>query len=218
MRMRRLLVLVSLAPLAGGAALLADQARLAVKARLAERLIERAFASHLKDGKPHAPWSWADMHPIARLEVPRLGLRRTVLSGCSGSSMAFGPGHIDGTAAPTAAGNCALAGHRDSWFAFLELLRQGDEIRLLSAQGRRRYRVAGLEIRSMHDAGVLAPTARRRLTLITCYPFRGLGRSPLRYVVLCDELDDRSRRADAPCGRGVLHCACNPRGSRAPRP
>ena len=34
-------------------------------------LIDRAFETHLKDGLPHRPWSWADTYPIARLEVPR---------------------------------------------------------------------------------------------------------------------------------------------------
>ena len=42
---RRLLVLVSLAPLAGGAALLGGQAWLGAKAALAERLIDSAFAA-----------------------------------------------------------------------------------------------------------------------------------------------------------------------------
>jgi sortase A len=194
MRARRLLLLVSLAPLAGGAALLAQQGWLAAKAQVAGMLIERAFVAHLEDKRPHPPWDWADMHPIARLEVPRLGIRRTVLSGCSGSSMAFGPGHIDGSARPNGRGNCALAGHRDSWFAFLERLRPGDEIRLRTADGTRRYRVATLEVRSMRDAAVLEATAGRRLTLITCYPFDGLGRGELRYVITCEEdEEDRAR-------------------------
>jgi len=187
MRARRLLVLVSLAPLAGGAALLAEQAWLGAKAALAEQLIDRAFSAHLLDGRPHRPWSWADTHPIARLDVPRLGIRRTVLAGCSGSSMAFGPGHIDGSAGPNRQGNCALGGHRDSWFAFLRELRRGDEILLRSREGTVRYRVARIAVRSMWDAEPLEPAERRRLTLITCYPFDGLRRTPWRYVVTCDE-------------------------------
>ena len=186
MRARRLLALVSLAPLAGGAALLAGQAWLGAKATLAERLIDSAFTAHLRDGRPHPPWSWADTHPIARLEVPRLGIRRTVLAGCSGPSMAFGPGHIDGSARPNGTGNCALGGHRDSWFAFLRELRRGDEILLRTREGLVRYRVRRLAVRSMWDAEPLEPTPDRRLTLITCYPFGGLRRTPWRYVVTCE--------------------------------
>jgi sortase A len=186
MRARRLLVLVSLAPLAGGAALLAEQGWLGAKAALAEQLIDRAFIAHLHDGRPHRPWNWADTHPIARLEVPRLGIRRTVLAGCSGSSMAFGPGHIDGSAEPNQPGNCALGGHRDSWFGFLRELRHGDEILLRTREGLVRYRVGRIAVRSMWDAGPLEPTEQRRLTLITCYPFDGLRRTEWRYVVTCE--------------------------------
>jgi len=188
MRARRLLVPVSLAPLAVGAALLFGQGWIGAKAALAEVLIERAYAAGLADGRPHPPWSWADMHPVALLEVPRLEIRRIVLSGCSGSSMAFGPGHLDGSARPNGPGNCALAGHRDSWFAFLEQLRPGDRVRLSTREGPRWYRVTNLEVRSMRDAGVLEPRPERRLTLITCYPFGALFPGELRYVVTCQEL------------------------------
>jgi len=78
--------LLGLGLLGGGGALLGEQAWLSVKASLAERLIEHAFAAHLEDGGVHRPWRWADTHPIARLEVPRLGVERIVLAGASGSS------------------------------------------------------------------------------------------------------------------------------------
>jgi sortase A len=187
MSVRRLHVLVSLAPLVVGAALLAEQVWLRGKAAVAAMMIDRAFAVHLEDGAPHRPWNWADTHPIARLSVPRLGIRRTVLAGSSGSSLAFGPGHLSGSAAPNLPGNCVLAGHRDSWFAFLRELRVGDEILLRTAEGRRRYRVRALEVRSMRDTTVLAPSATRRLTLVTCFPFGGLRRGELRFVVTCEE-------------------------------
>ena len=76
------------------------------------------------------------MFPIARLEEPHLGVSRHVLTGGSGSSMAFGQGHLDGTAPPNGMGNGVLVGHRDSWFAFLKHLRVGDEICLQGRQGR----------------------------------------------------------------------------------
>jgi sortase A len=101
--------------------------------------------------------------------------------------MAFGPGHIDGTAPPNGNGNSALAGHRDSWFAFLEHLRVDDEIRLETRTERRCYRVDELAVRAEWESEVLAAVAERRLTLITCYPFGGLGRGDRRYVVICRE-------------------------------
>ena len=173
------LVLVS-----AGGGLLAEQAWLTAKARLAQVLIRRAFADHLRDGARHRPWSWADMHPVAQLEVPRLGLSRTVLAGASGSSLAFGPGHIDGTAPPNATGNCALAGHRDGSFAFLNDLRVDDRLILRTRSESVRYEVQELLVTDMRDVDLLQPTEDPRLTLITCYPFHGLIRSDLRYVVI----------------------------------
>jgi sortase A len=193
-----------------GSLLLGEQGYLKVKARLAEILIGRAFAAHLEDGRPHPPWPWADMHPIARLDVARLGVRRLVLSGASGSSMAFGPGHIDGTSPPGGPGNCVLAGHRDSWFAFLEHLERGDRIVLEGRRGARRYVVEETVVTSVTDASVLEPTDRPRLTLVTCWPFGGLRSGPLRYVVVCspERGDPQSMIAGRDGGgrtRGPIH-------------
>jgi sortase A len=182
---RRHLIVLATACLVLGGLLLGEQAWLAAKAELAERLIDGAFAEHLIDGKPHRPWSWADTYPVARLAVPRLRVQRTVLTGASGSSLAFGPGHVDGSATPNGRGNCVLAGHRDSWFAFLERLRVGDELVVETFDGARRYRVSGIGIHSMWDAEVAGPTDDDRLTLVTCYPFGSLAGGTRRYVVTC---------------------------------
>lgn len=195
MRARRLIAGIGLVLLGTGSALLAERGYLALKAVVARRLIDRAFEAHLRDGGPHPPWSWADMHPIARLEVERLGVRRVVLSGASGSSMAFGVGHVDGTALPGRPGNCVLAGHRDTRLAFLQELRPGDRVRVETREGMGRYAVDRIEVVHAGALGVLEPTAGRRLTLVTCYPFEGLLRSPWRYVVVCRPIRDSAGRA-----------------------
>jgi sortase A len=167
-----------------GGGLLAEQAWLTAKAQCAEVLIRRAFAAHLGDGARHRPWSWADTHPVARLEVPRLAVQRTVLAGASGSSLAFGPGHVDGTALPNTPGNCVLAGHRDGSFAFLRDLTTGDLLDLRTRSGSVRYEVRELFVADRRDVELLETTEDSRLTLITCYPFGGLLRSDLRYVAV----------------------------------
>lgn len=172
-----------------GGALLVGQGWMAVKAHLASQMIHRAYAAHLEDGRTHRPWQWADTHPLARLRFPRLGVERTVLAGASGSSMAFGPGHVDGTAPLDARGNSVIAGHRDSWFAFLEQLRVGDEVVVTTRDGMRRYRVAQAAVHSMWDTDVAAVSDDTRLTLVTCYPFDGLVGSTHRYVVTCVPID-----------------------------
>src|SRR5262249_29407318 len=183
MRPRRALLAGAGLLLAAGGALLGRGLYLEAKGALARILIERALAAHLQDGRPHRPWSWADTTPIAVLELHRLSVRRVVLEGASGTSLAFGVGHIDGTARPNSPGTCVLAGHRDREFAFLEKVRRGDVLRLRLNDSVREYVVDGLGIVPRTEIRVLQGTGERRLTLVTCYPFRGLLRSPWRYVV-----------------------------------
>ena len=167
-----------------GGTLLVDHGWMAAKAHLAALLIDRAYAAHLRDGADHRPWHWADTHPVARLRVPRLGLSRTVLAGAGGHVLAFGPGHIDGTALPGTAGNTVIAGHRDGWFALLGELQVGDSIVVESRYGTRAFRVVALEVRSMWDSEVTQPTAADRLTLVTCWPFDTRAPGDLRFVAI----------------------------------
>ncbi len=195
MSRRRLVVLGSLLLIASGALLLGRHVTLAIKAVLAEHLIDRAVVAHLTDARVHRPWGWADTYPIAVLEVGRLGVRRVVLEGASGESLAFGVGHVGGTAAPNAPGNCALAGHRDRAFAFLRDLRPGDIITVRTFGAVRAYVVDGSRVVPWDGIGVLDPTPLDTLTLVTCYPFGGLRRSPWRYVVTARAASPRSSPA-----------------------
>ena len=126
MRARRTLCVVALLLLSAGGGLLGRRVYIEAKALLAHLLIERALAAHLRDGAPHRPWAWADTYPIAVLTIDRLHVRRPVLAGASGTSLAFGAGHIDGTAPPNGPGHTVLAGHRDREFEFLRDLLPGD--------------------------------------------------------------------------------------------
>jgi len=186
-RIRRLAVLGAIAGailLLPGSLLLARAGWVRAKGAVGEVLIHRALVATLKDGMTRRPWSSADMHPMARLTIPRLAIERPVLSNASGSALAFGIGHVDGSAAPAAAGNCVLAGHRDSWAAFLSDLRVGDEL-VVEAPGRlAAYRVVSAAVVRFDDGRVLRDDGTDRLTLVTCWPFRGWLHSPLRYVVV----------------------------------
>jgi sortase A len=166
-----------------GSFLLARTAWVKAKGAVGEVLIHRALVATLADGRARRPWSWADMHPIARLDVPRLEIERPILSNATGQALAFGVGHIDGTAEPGAAGNCVLAGHRDSWAAFLADLRVADAVVVEAPGCRAVYRVAATSVVRFDDAHVLRDGGDDRLTLVTCWPFRGWLHSPWRYVV-----------------------------------
>lgn len=159
------------------------------KAWLAQRLIQDAWTQSLATGQPTRPWPWADTWPVARLTLPGRGVDVYVLAGASGRTLAFGPGHLDGSAAPGAPGNTVLAGHRDTHFAFLRDLPAGAMMELQDIHGRStRYRVRGVGVVDKADVGVLAqPGAGRHLTLVTCYPFDALrAGGPLRYVVMAE--------------------------------
>ena len=152
-----------------GAAVFGHGAYILVKAEVAQVLLGRAWARTLDGEAEVRPWSWADTWPVARLEAPGHCVERIVLAGASGAVLAFGPGHLDGSAAPGQPSNTVLAGHRDTHFEFLRDLEPGDELTLEDAAGvRRQYRVEGAWVVDHGDVSVLEPTAEDRLTLATC--------------------------------------------------
>ena len=156
------------------------------KAQLAQVLLESAWTQTLQGQKEVKPWPWADTWPVGRLAVPRLGEHRIVLAGASGSSLAFGPGHLFNTVNPGEDGNCVIAGHRDTHFSFIRSLTEGDHIVLQTTSNESiTYEVVALLIVDEQAHHVLAQKAGSILTLITCYPFDAVRPGgPLRYVVV----------------------------------
>lgn len=172
------------------------------KAWLAQILIARAWQRTLAS-EPHVkPWPWADTWPVARMSVPSLGIERFVLEGADGAAMAFGPGHLRGTALPGRPGNSVIAGHRDTHLAFLRDLPVGAEILIETPDGKRlRYAVRRTQVVDRGDVWVARQEGPTRLTLVTCFPFNALrAGGAQRYVVSAyavDELKDRGgERAD----------------------
>jgi sortase A len=179
-------LMVAAALALAGASLFGNGVYLYAKARVAQLLLARAWLRTLHGEREVKPWGWADTWPVAKIEFPRQHASAIVLAGASGRTMAFGPGHIDGTAMPGERGNCAISAHRDTQFAVLRDVAAGDPIVVQSRDGRTvRYRVVEARIVDRHDTAVLAPSSDPTLTLITCYPFDAVtpgGR--LRYVVI----------------------------------
>jgi len=182
---RRLLVMTAALLTTAGAASAGAGGWLYAKAWLAQVLLRRAWAEVEAGEKGARPWPWADTSPVARLRVPGHGVDAIVLAGASGRTMAFGPAHADGSAAPGALGNCVLAGHRDTHFAFLRNLRAGDGIELERPDGEIvRYRVADSRVVDQSETWVGGESDGPLLTLVTCYPFTDpVPGGPLRFVV-----------------------------------
>ncbi len=186
MRERRLLWLGAAALIGLGAWNLGHAAYIHAKARLAQTLLHEAWAETRAGKAQVRPWPWADTYPVARLTLPQHKVDLIVLAGASGRTLAFGPGHLDGTPLPGQAGNSVLSAHRDTHFAFLRHARAGEQMVVEGPDGSRRvYRVTEARVVDQHDLSVLRPTADAQLTLITCYPFDAVRPGgPLRYVVI----------------------------------
>lgn len=220
MRLRTSVRLLAAGMLCAGALLFGQAAWMRTKAAVAAVLIERALERTLVDGRPHPPWAWADFHPVGRVRVPRLALARPVLSGTSGATLAFGLGQAPGTGTGT-----VIAGHRDSWAAFLRDVRVGDQVVLEDPLGSRSYRIAEVRVVAPDAVEVLSPTPEDRLTLVTCWPFSGLARARMRVLVACtrvqavsysdgDRATRRRCRGSPPPERGRWRAG----GTRTPPP
>lgn len=187
--MKRAWLVIALTFALAGASQLAAAAWIHAKAHLAQQLIAHAWST-AQSGTSHAPWPGADLRPIARLTVPARKVDLYVLDNAGGRALAFGPGHLAGSAAPGARGNAVIVGHRDTHFAFLAHLAADDEIDIEPAHGARmRYRVNAVAVVDRTDLDVAAPTDKARLTLVTCYPFDALRPgTPWRYVVVAEQV------------------------------
>jgi sortase A len=169
-----------------GAALFGQGAYIHAKAWVAQQLLERAWELTLAGDRDVKPWPWADTHPVARLIVPGHKQSLFILSGASGRTIAFGPGHMDGTPLPGDAGESVIGGHRDTHLAFLRDLGPGDELAIERPDGKRvRYRVTDIDVLDKRDTWVARNEGPTRLTLITCWPFEALrAGGSQRYVVI----------------------------------
>ena len=117
----------------------------------------------------------AEGDPIARIELPRIGIDKIVVAGVEKNDLKKGPGHYPETPLPGQLGNSAIAGHRTTYgqpFFDIDKLDTGDEIIVTTLTGRYVYLVTGQQIVSPSDYQVIATTdpSRATLTLTSCHP------------------------------------------------
>lgn len=154
-----------------------------VKAQVAQILLSQAWDSSIKDDKFEKPWPWADVKAVGRLVIPKQSLDQVILSGMSGQSLAFGPGHNSSTAYPGDTGLVMLSGHRDTHFKALEHVITGDTIELHGRSKHMLYKVMDSFVIDIR-ADSLQNSAEDILLLVTCYPFGAmLPSTPFRYVI-----------------------------------
>jgi sortase A len=131
---------------------------------------------------------------LGMLEIPRIALISVVEQGDDSKTLSRSIGHIPGTALPGSKGNVGLAGHRDSFFRNLGQLVPGDEIVFRMASTTYKYKVRSTSIVDPTDVGVLEPTGKPILTLVTCYPFDYIGSAPRRFILVADLTKPGNRR------------------------
>jgi sortase A len=152
-----------------------------------ERKFSRTLRAKAAEAKPSTgearAHSLTEGSAIGRLAIPRLGLSTMVIEGIGKRDLELAVGHIPGTAMPGEAGNAGIAGHRDTFFRPLRLIRENDALSVTTSSGEFRYRVVSTEIVRPDDVRVLYPTKTEMLTLVTCYPFYFVGAAPRRFII-----------------------------------
>lgn len=123
------------------------------------------------------------LSPIALLSIPSVGVRVAVFEGTSDRALNLGAGRVPGTGEFGAAGNLAVAGHRDGFFRGLKDIAIGDDIKLRNGTRIVNYSVTEILVVDPDAVHVLEPTEGATLTLITCYPFYFVGHAPQRFIV-----------------------------------
>lgn len=161
------------------------------KARLAQLLLQRAWARAMAGEPMPKPWPWADTWPVARLHMTRPNVEVIILSGAYGRTLAFGPGHVSSTALPGQQGTMIVTGHRDTHFRFLKDVRLNDQYDLTGPEGiTLHYRVTEQWVMDSRRDVIPTRRGKEELVLVTCYPFHAIrAGGPLRYVVRAERMN-----------------------------
>lgn len=124
--------------------------------------------------------------PVALLRIPNLGLEQVVVEGTSSGDLQAGPGHRRNTVLPGQQGVSMVYGKASTYgapFADLAVLKAGDTVVAITAQGESRFEVRG--VRRAGDPVPALAAGAARLTLVTADtkgPLGGLAPGSAIYV------------------------------------
>ncbi len=122
--------------------------------------------------------------PLARIQIPAIGVDFIVLQGVDLKWLKEGPGHFPQTPLPGQPGNVALAGHRTTYkapFNRLDELQPGDDVTFTTLQGTFTYQVdahetdpgqppAGHFVVKPSQVEILDQDGTNKVTLMACNP------------------------------------------------
>jgi sortase A len=110
---------------------------------------------------------------LGSIEIPKIGVVKSMFEGITLTTLDLGPGHWPGTAMPGQLGNVVIAGHRvshDKPFRHLEQLEAGDDVILTTADGRFVYKVTSTEVVGPEALWIVDQTPEYTATLFACHP------------------------------------------------
>jgi sortase A len=154
------------------------------KAIAAQILIKQSWQKSLDGVSKPAPWPWADTWPIARLVFPNHDQDLYALAGSQGTTLAFGPDHLDGSSLPGQSGTKIFSAHRDTHFQFFEHLELGDLLYLQNTYNKwTHYKISNIRIVDTETKDWLIDPSQDQVLLITCYPFHAVDTGgSLRFI------------------------------------
>ena len=117
------------------------------------------------------------------LTIEKLNINVPIYNGTDDFNLDRGAGRIKGMAKMDEAGNLGISGHRDGFFRSFKDIEVGDDIEIQTQRGVETYAVSSINIIPKEDTSPLAPSDKKMLTLITCYPFYYVGHAPKRMIV-----------------------------------
>lgn len=110
---------------------------------------------------------------IGTIELPKIGISKSMYEGVSLTVLDEGPGHWPGTAMPGHRGNVVVAGHRTSHdrpFRDIDQLTIGDEVVFTTMEGRFVYEVTGTEVVKPDAMWIIEQKDGFTATLFACHP------------------------------------------------
>ena len=125
------------------------------------------------ESPPADPRAAEPLVELGTIEIPKIGVTKSMFEGITLTTLDHGPGHWPGSAMPGQQGNVVVAGHRvshDKPFRHLELLEPGDDVIFTTGDGQFVYKVTGTEIVYPDALWIVDQTADYTSTLFACHP------------------------------------------------
>ncbi len=128
----------------------------------------------LMEGSTPLPIPTLGPEQATRIVIPAIGVDAPVVEGDGWEELKMGAGHHIGSANPGERGNMVISGHDDVFgeiFKELGTLEPGHEVLIYAGETPYRYIVREKRVVGPTEVGVMGPTTKATLTLITCYPY-----------------------------------------------